>query len=100
MKGMNKSSESQIRPEMERQTSVREKGISRPIPHIIRQYKIPPPNAGEHEQDRIRVDHRRVGSPDWVPRVNGTPDLSPNQSIDSRNPYSMASTLPLQGRPF
>lgn len=88
------------RPEMTRQLSVREKGISRPVPHIFSQV-APPTPTGEHQQDLIRIDHRRNGSPNWIPRAQRTYDRTSNPYFDS--PYSLrcsTPTSPAEGRPF
>ncbi|KAF2168181.1 hypothetical protein M409DRAFT_53484 [Zasmidium cellare ATCC 36951] len=88
------------RPEMVRQLSVREKGISRPVPHIFSQ-AAPPTPTGEHQQELIRIDHRRNGSPNWVPKTKRTPDRSSNPYFDSPNPYRYSTpTSPYEGRPF
>ncbi|KAK4504897.1 hypothetical protein PRZ48_002860 [Zasmidium cellare] len=88
------------RPEMVRQLSVREKGISRPVPHIFSQ-AAPPTPTGEHQQDLIRIDHRRNGSPNWVPKVKRTPDRQSNPHFDSPNPYRYSAPMsPIEGRPF
>lgn len=90
----------QQRPEMVRQLSVREKGISRPVPHIFSQV-APPTPTGEHQQDLIRIDHRRNGSPNWVPKVKQSKDRTSNPYFDSRysSRYSTPSS-PAEGQPF
>lgn len=108
MSRIDQSPQPQTRPEMIRQTSVRDKGISRPIPHIVSQAP-PTPTTGEHKQDTIRIDHRRNGSPNWVPKVKRAPERSSNPYFDAPNSrfqspsdpyYSAVPSSPAEGRPF
>lgn len=100
--GMYKRPEPERKLEMVRQPSVREKGISRPIALISSQKAPPTPNRGEHEQDLIRIDHRRNGSPNWVPKVKRTPDSVLHPCFESRGSYLATPTTmsSAEGRPF
>ncbi|KAF7194093.1 hypothetical protein HII31_04614 [Pseudocercospora fuligena] len=69
---MSRSNSSRKRPRIVRQESVRDKGISRPLPHIVSQVasdtaaKATPSSQTDASLPLMSVDSRRRGSPDWT----------------------------------
>ncbi|EME86285.1 uncharacterized protein MYCFIDRAFT_202458 [Pseudocercospora fijiensis CIRAD86] len=69
---MSRSNRPRKEPQIVRQESVRDKGISRPLPHIVSQVSsgIPPKNRPSSNTDvnlpLMSVDSRRRRSPDWT----------------------------------
>lgn len=83
---------------MARVASVRDKPISRPIPHIIDQMTPPTPTFGERSQQLVRIDPRRRGSPDWMRDVNHGYYPNNVQSAFLAPPSTTRSYF--DGRPF